>query len=363
VLDEERDVLAPLAQRRHVEGHHVEPVVEVLPELARAHGRPEVHVGRRQHADVDGDRPHAPEPLDLALLERAQELRLEVEPQRADLVEEEGAALGELELAELPRVGAREGALLVAEQLGLDERVGDRRHVDRDERLRPPLAPRVERARDQLLAGPALARDEHRRRGVGDLGDGLVDLHHLPMAADQTLEPRAGRRVRGLARQRRAQVEDFTLEGALLERALREQQDLVHVERLGEVVPGAPLEGLDRGAHLAHRGDDDDDRRRVGGLHAREHVDARLARHALVEHHEVHVVGAEDLERRRPVLGLEDVAGLLEDRPHRRAHAVLVVHDEHGPAAHPLGRVGDHGRGARSMTRYSLVPLAPGRWT
>ena len=61
------------------------------------------------------------EPLDLALLERAQQLGLEIDPQAADLVEEERAAVGQLELAGLARVGAGEGALLVAEQLGLEQ--------------------------------------------------------------------------------------------------------------------------------------------------------------------------------------------------------------------------------------------------
>ena len=60
--------------------------------------------------------------------------------------------------AELPRVGAGEGALLVAEQLGLEQRVGDRGDVDRHEGLRRGGALRVDRARDELLAGAALAR-------------------------------------------------------------------------------------------------------------------------------------------------------------------------------------------------------------
>ena len=55
--------------------------------------------------------------------------------QLADLVEEERAAVGQLELPELARVRAGEGALLVAEQLGLDQGVGDRGAVDRHEGL------------------------------------------------------------------------------------------------------------------------------------------------------------------------------------------------------------------------------------
>ncbi len=109
------------------QGHDVEPVEEVLAERALAHRLPEVHVGRGDDPDVHGDGAGAAEALDLALLQRAQELGLEVDAQAAHLVEEQRAAVGQLELAGLARVGAGEGALLVAEQLRLEQGVGDRR--------------------------------------------------------------------------------------------------------------------------------------------------------------------------------------------------------------------------------------------
>ena len=60
------------------------------------------------------DRPH------LALLERAQELRLQIERQLADLVEEQRAAVGLLDEAALGVERAGEGAAHVAEQLRAD---------------------------------------------------------------------------------------------------------------------------------------------------------------------------------------------------------------------------------------------------
>jgi len=51
----------------------------------------------------------------------------------ADLVEEERAARGGLEAALAARRGAGEGALLVAEELGLEDGPGDGGLVDRDE--------------------------------------------------------------------------------------------------------------------------------------------------------------------------------------------------------------------------------------
>src|SRR3546814_18051174 len=58
---------------------------------------------------------------------------------------------------------AGEGALLVAEQLGLDQVLGNRPAVDRDERLvHAPRLP-VQGTRDQFLAGAALGPDQYRR--------------------------------------------------------------------------------------------------------------------------------------------------------------------------------------------------------
>ena len=53
----------------------------------------------------------------------------------ADLVEQHRAAVGELELADPRRLRAGERALLVAEQLALEQLGRQRRAVDLDERL------------------------------------------------------------------------------------------------------------------------------------------------------------------------------------------------------------------------------------
>ncbi len=96
----------------------------------------------------------------------------------ADLVEEERAAVGLLEAADPALVGAGERALLVTEELALEERLGERGAVERDERLlraRPEL---VDRARELALARAALARDEHGRARRGDLPSDAINLLH-----------------------------------------------------------------------------------------------------------------------------------------------------------------------------------------
>ena len=93
-----------------------------------------------------------------------------------DLVEEERAALGPLELAGLARDRAREGAAFVAEQLALEQLARQRRAVHLDEGTLPAARRRVERARDDLLAGAALALDQH---GHVRLGHTLDQRAHL----------------------------------------------------------------------------------------------------------------------------------------------------------------------------------------
>ena len=76
---------------------------------------------RRDDADVGTFRPRAPETLELVLLQDAQQLRLELERNVADLVEEERAAVGELEPPDLLRDRAGERAALVPEELALEQ--------------------------------------------------------------------------------------------------------------------------------------------------------------------------------------------------------------------------------------------------
>jgi hypothetical protein len=99
VVDEERDVLAALVQRRDLDLDHAQAIVQILAEAAAGHGGLEVVVGRRDQTDVDADRLVAADALEFLFLDRAQELRLGLERHVADLVEEERAAVRGLELA------------------------------------------------------------------------------------------------------------------------------------------------------------------------------------------------------------------------------------------------------------------------
>src|SRR6185312_835970 len=109
----------------------------------------------------------------------------------ADLVEEERALPGILEVAGLRLLRAGERALRVAEERGLDERGRDRRAVEREERLARARAQVVQRVGDQLLAAARFPLDERREGRCG------VEIHLAAQPpqrralADQRLRPAA----------------------------------------------------------------------------------------------------------------------------------------------------------------------------
>src|SRR4029077_1126044 len=101
--------------------------------------------------------------------EHAQELSLGGQRQLADLVEEEGPPLGQLEAPRLPAVGAGEGPLLVTEELVFEERLGDRRAVDRHGGAAAARREGMDRLCEELLARAALAGQEDRALRRRDL--------------------------------------------------------------------------------------------------------------------------------------------------------------------------------------------------
>ena len=115
-----------------------------------------------------------PHPLEALLLEDAQNLGLGLEAHVRDLVQEQGAPVGQVELAPLAAAGSGEGALLVAEELALDELLGDGRAVHVHQGVGRAGALAVDGVGHQLLAGAVLAGDEHPGPGGGHTLDGLA---------------------------------------------------------------------------------------------------------------------------------------------------------------------------------------------
>ena len=201
------------------------------------HHPKEVAVRRGDEADVDLDRLRTADPLELLLLQDAQQLRLKLERDLADLVEEQRAAVGHLEAADLLGDGAGEGAPLVPEELALEETGRNRGAVELHERAVAAVASVVDGPREQLLARARFAEKQDRRIGRCD------DLHLLERpaqcgtVADDVLErllvPNLALEVQALFGELVLEAPDLTERHGVLDRDGHELRHLAHELDLG----------------------------------------------------------------------------------------------------------------------------------
>src|SRR5262249_10687292 len=191
VFDQHQDVFPPLSERRHLDREYIEPIEQVRAEAPICHRRFQVTIRGGDDADVDVDRLPSPPPLESPLLQPPQQRRLRVGQELAHLIEEDRAAIGELETAKPALRGSGEGSLLVAEQLRRDQRWCNGRAVDADEGACGPPRSLVNGAGDELLAGSRLTRDEDGRSGGSDLGHLQENDLQCPRRADDFLEHRS----------------------------------------------------------------------------------------------------------------------------------------------------------------------------
>src|SRR5215467_1862679 len=232
-------------------GDHGEAVVQILAEAAAAQRLLQALVARRHHPHVDGDDAAPTHPLDLALLQEAQQLHLERQAHLRDLVQEQGAAVGHLHLALALGMGAREGALLVTEQLALQQGLGDGAAVDGHEGTGVPWAVGVHGTRHQLLARAALPLAEDGGVGLGHALDHREDVAHLRGRAQDVSEADG---ILELTRLRRA----LPLQLPEIGGPPQDDLELVQVDRLQVVVEGTPLHGRHGVGAVAVARDDDD---------------------------------------------------------------------------------------------------------
>src|SRR4029079_12998931 len=151
---------------------------EVFAEAAAADGLVEVGVGGGDDAYVDGAGGVVTERRDFAGFEEAEEFGLELEAHLGDLVEEQGAALGGADDAEVVAVRAGEGAATMAEELAFEQFAGDGGAIERDEGFLGAVGKVVDCAGDDFLAGAAFTGDEHVDVGAGDaLSEGHLVAH------------------------------------------------------------------------------------------------------------------------------------------------------------------------------------------
>jgi hypothetical protein len=319
------DVREVLAQRRQAQRHDVQAVVELGLQPTRAHALREVLDARRDDAHV-GAAQRAARLLVLAALEQARQRRLRLGAQRADVVEQQRAAL---------RLAEARGELLGT--------AAERAAVDAHQQAPRALALVVDRARAELLAGAGLAGDQHRAVGRGEARELLAQAAQRGRAAHQRLgAPQAGDRA--------AQLLQLALQQVVLDRALHDAHELLGLHRLLQEVEGAGLHGLHRLGYRADAGDHHDRNAHTAPARLVEQREPVAARHAQVGHDRLALALLEEahgLLRARGGAGGEALGA--QDLLQRVAHEGFVVDDQDMGGFHQLvsGRL----RGSRTTKR------------
>jgi hypothetical protein len=254
---------------------------------------------------------------------------LQVTLQLAHLVEEQGRAAGLFEQAHPARIGAGEGALLVAEELRLQDGLGQRCHVDRVERPIPSRAARVQGAGHEFLARATLAIDQHRRVRGGDLLHDAEHGLHRAVRADHVLDPKA-------AAQLFAQARVLVQQSRALEGARQCQQQDLAIEGFGQIVEGTLAHGFHRRANAAVGGHEHDTGARLLALDFLQERHARQVGHLEIGEHHVERLPAQGSHGQPSAAGGHHVVALgAQDQPQDLQLGRLVIHDQ---------QVGFHGR-------------------
>src|SRR6516164_5589441 len=154
-----RNILAPIAQRRDLDRHHAQPIVQVLAESAGADLAAKLPIRRSNDPDIDLDAARPPYPLKSLLLQDAHNLALGFERHIGDLVEEQRAAMRTLKGADLARrpIAAKFGP----EQLDLEPVGPHRRAVDRNKRALRTARMQMQQPPDDFLSGTRRSCDQH----------------------------------------------------------------------------------------------------------------------------------------------------------------------------------------------------------
>ena len=130
ILRKQRDIRLAFAQRRQGDDVESETIEQITAEVPLAREARQILVGSRDQPHIDLHRPLATHAFELAVLDDPKELLLNKPGGVGKLVQEQRAAIGSLEAALVGSRRPRERPGLVTEELGLDQRVADRRAVE-----------------------------------------------------------------------------------------------------------------------------------------------------------------------------------------------------------------------------------------
>ena len=196
-------------------------------------------------------------------------------------------------------------------------------------------AARVNRTRDELLAGAGLAGEEHRAARFGDELCPADHVEHGAAAADEAVVVELGVALA-------EQIAQAGARALILEQPAHGDEQLVDVERLLQIVACAQLHRLDRALDGAVRGHHHDRRPlavRRRGRELANHLEAGALGHQVVDDEQVEGSLDEQALRFERARRRDDLMALLAQRASQRLEDLLFVVREEDAA-----RLGAHAR-------------------
>jgi hypothetical protein len=121
MLRQERNVLRTLAQPRNMDGENIQSIVEVAAKLFLQDHSFQVAMSRGHNPHVDFLRPRASQALKFPLLQDTKKLRLQLERDVANFIQEERALICKLEPADLLCDRTGERSPLMPKQFALEQ--------------------------------------------------------------------------------------------------------------------------------------------------------------------------------------------------------------------------------------------------
>src|SRR4030095_7312847 len=232
MVDEEKQVVATIAQRRDDEWNGGNSKIEVLAKEFLANAFGEIAVGGHNDANVDVDRLRTADAFETPFFEDAEQLGLAGERKLANFVEKECAALRHFDFSGFPVASAGEGPAFVAEEFVLHETFGNGCAIQSDKRLRASIGKVVNGASEEFLARTAFTEQENGCPGRGHALELLANRLHGGRVPDDARKAVAGGELL-------AEDEIFPQQFLLARGAFDEKFQMVEVNGLLDEIEGA----------------------------------------------------------------------------------------------------------------------------
>ena len=121
----------------------------------------QIAVRRRQHPHIDPQAAVIADALNIAILQHAQQLRLQRQRQFANFIKEQGAVISHLKFTAAVADSPGKRPFHMAKQLALRHAFRQRRAVEIDQRVSRPRRALMHRLRHQLFPGAGFAADQY----------------------------------------------------------------------------------------------------------------------------------------------------------------------------------------------------------